>query len=100
VLVAAYVAAGFTKIHLDCTFSCADDPSPVTDDLAADRAARLMRVAEDTATSEGALQDQAHGSSTELRYVIGTEVPVPGGAHETLEGLQPTTAHAARATLK
>ena len=92
VLVVAYVAAGFTKIHLDCTFSCADDPTPITDDLAADRAARLMRVAEDTAIS--------HGSVSELRYVIGTEVPVPGGAHETLEELQPTTPYAARATLR
>jgi len=92
VLVAAYVAAGFTKIHLDCSFSCADDPSPVTDDLAAVRAARLMRVAEDTATSKGLV--------SELRYVIGTEVPVPGGAHETLDELRPTTAHAARTTLK
>jgi D-tagatose-1,6-bisphosphate aldolase subunit GatZ/KbaZ len=92
VLVAGYVAAGFTKIHLDCTFSCADDPTPITDDLAADRAARLMRVAEDTATS--------NGLTSELRYVIGTEVPVPGGAHETLEELQPTTAGAARATLR
>jgi len=92
VLVAAYVAAGFTKIHLDCSFSCADDPTPITDDLAADRAARLMRVAEDTATSEGRV--------SELRYVIGTEVPVPGGAHETLEELQPTTPVAARATLR
>jgi D-tagatose-1,6-bisphosphate aldolase subunit GatZ/KbaZ len=91
VLVETYVAAGFTKVHLDCSFSCADDPRPITDDLAADRAARLMRVAEDTATS--------HGLVSQLRYVIGTEVPVPGGAHETLEELQPTTAHAARATL-
>jgi D-tagatose-1,6-bisphosphate aldolase subunit GatZ/KbaZ len=57
-----------------------------------------MRVAEDTATSHGAVSEQ--GSVRELRYVIGTEVPVPGGAHETLEELQPTTAHAARATLK
>jgi len=92
VLVAAYVAAGFTKIHLDCTFSCADDPTPITDDLAADRAARLIRVAEDTATSGGRV--------SELRYVIGTEVPVPGGAHVTLEELQPTSAGAARATLR
>ncbi|MBE3075070.1 MAG: class II D-tagatose-bisphosphate aldolase, non-catalytic subunit, partial [Actinobacteria bacterium] len=91
VLVAAYVAAGFTKIHLDCTFSCADDPTPITDDLAADRAARLIRVAEDTVTSQGLV--------SELLYVIGTEVPVPGGAHETLEELQPTTPDAARATL-
>ena len=92
VLVAAYVAAGFTKIHLDCTFSCADDPTPITDDLAADRAARLIQVAEDTAT--------AGGMVSELRYVIGTEVPVPGGAHETLAELQPTSAGAARATLR
>jgi D-tagatose-1,6-bisphosphate aldolase subunit GatZ/KbaZ len=92
VLVAAYVAAGFTKIHLDCSFSCADDPTPITDALAADRAARLIRVAEDTATRDGAV--------SELRYVIGTEVPVPGGAHETLDGLRPTSAGAARATLR
>jgi D-tagatose-1,6-bisphosphate aldolase subunit GatZ/KbaZ len=92
VLVSAYVAAGFTKIHLDCSFSCTDDPTPVTDDLAADRAARLMRVAEDTATSLGVASD--------LRYVIGTEVPVPGGAHETLDEVQPTTAVAARETLR
>jgi D-tagatose-1,6-bisphosphate aldolase subunit GatZ/KbaZ len=91
VLVAAYVAAGFTKIHLDCSFSCKDDPTPVTDDLAAVRAARLMRVAEDTAT--------AGGVASELRFVIGTEVPVPGGAHETLADLVPTTAQAAAATL-
>ena len=92
VLVAAYVAAGFTKIHLDCTFSCADDPTPVTDDLAADRAARLIRIAEDTATSKGL--------PGRPQYVIGTEVPVPGGAHETLEDLRPTAAHAARTTLE
>jgi len=92
VLVAGYVAAGFTKIHLDCSFSCADDPTPITDDLAADRAARLIRVAEDTAT--------AGGQVSEIRYVIGTEVPVPGGAHETLEELRPTTAQAARTTLR
>ncbi len=92
VLVAAFVAAGFTKIHLDCTFSCVGDPTPITDDLAAERAARLIRVAEDTATSGSRV--------SELRYVIGTEVPVPGGAHEALEELQPTEALAARATLR
>jgi D-tagatose-1,6-bisphosphate aldolase subunit GatZ/KbaZ len=32
-------------------------------------------------------------------YVIGTEVPVPGGAHETLHGLTPTPAGHARRTL-
>jgi D-tagatose-1,6-bisphosphate aldolase subunit GatZ/KbaZ len=59
-----------------------------------------MRVAEDTATSRGTSHGMVRGPAAELRYVIGTEVPVPGGAHETLEQLQPTAAHAARATLK
>ena len=88
VLVAAYVRAGYTKIHIDCSMSCAGDPVPVGDELAATRTARLIRVAED-----------ARADDTEVLYVIGTEVPVPGGAHETLTGLVPTTPEAARATL-
>lgn len=89
-LVAAYVRAGFTKIHLDCSFSCADDDAPLTDDLVAERTARLVRVAE---TAAG-------GSADTLRYVIGTEVPVPGGAHETLDGMVATRPRSARLTLE
>jgi D-tagatose-1,6-bisphosphate aldolase subunit GatZ/KbaZ len=89
--VAAYVAAGFTKIHLDCSMSCAGDPVPPGDELVAARAARLLRVAEDTARRVGTLPS--------LCYVIGTEVPVPGGAHETLGRLTATPASAARHTL-
>ncbi|MGW4598805.1 D-tagatose-bisphosphate aldolase, class II, non-catalytic subunit [Streptomyces sp. NPDC004457] len=90
-LVAAYVAADFTKIHLDCSFACAGDPVPLTDDVVAERAARLIRVAEEAAGPEGAER---------IRYVIGTEVPTPGGAHETLGDLVPTTPDAARTTLE
>jgi D-tagatose-1,6-bisphosphate aldolase subunit GatZ/KbaZ len=90
-LVAAYAAAGFTKIHLDCSFSCAGDPTPLTDDLVAERAARLIRAAEDAAGPQAAAR---------IRYVIGTEVPTPGGAHEELGALLPTAAAAARTTLE
>ena len=90
-LVAAYVAAGFTKIHLDCSMSCEGDPTPLTDELVAQRAARLARVAEQAAVRH-------HGVSV-LLYVVGTEVPVPGGAHETIEVLAPTSADSARATI-
>ncbi len=31
-MVAAYVAAGFTKIHLDASMACADDSAPLSDD--------------------------------------------------------------------
>ena len=90
-LVAAYAAAGFTKIHLDCSFSCAGDPTPLTDDVVAERAARLIRAAEDAVGPEAAER---------IRYVIGTEVPTPGGAHEELGVLAPTSAEAAHATLE
>jgi D-tagatose-1,6-bisphosphate aldolase subunit GatZ/KbaZ len=87
-LVAAYVAAGFTKIHLDCSYACADDVAPLGDDVVAERSARMLRVALDAAPEPGA-----------LRFVIGTEVPVPGGADHAITTLTPTSAAAARATL-
>ena len=89
-LIAAYVEAGYSKIHLDCSMSCADDPDVLDDETVAQRTARLMRVAEDA----------AHSTSLDLpMYVIGTEVPVPGGAHETLDVLTPTPADRARRTI-
>jgi D-tagatose-1,6-bisphosphate aldolase subunit GatZ/KbaZ len=91
-LVRAYVAAGYTKIHLDCSMACADDRLPLTDDAVAQRAARLAQVAEDTATRTSGRSD--------LRYVVGTEVPVPGGAHEEIDALTPTSPAAARATIE
>ncbi len=90
VLVASYVAAGYRKIHLDCSMSCADDPAVLSDDVVAGRTARLLRVAEDTVRDLGADAPV---------YVIGTEVPVPGGAHETLDHLTPTPADRARRTI-
>jgi D-tagatose-1,6-bisphosphate aldolase subunit GatZ/KbaZ len=91
-LVAAYVEAGYTKIHLDCSMSCAGDPVPPGDELVAARAARLLAVAEKTAARTGTTES--------VSYVIGTEVPVPGGAHETLGQLTATPAAAARHTLE
>lgn len=69
-MVAAYVRAGFVKIHLDCSMRCDDDPEILSEDTIAKRAARLAVVAEGAATS------------TRPIYVIGTEVPPPGGMGE------------------
>jgi D-tagatose-1,6-bisphosphate aldolase subunit GatZ/KbaZ len=91
-LVQAYVEAGFAKIHLDCSMACAGDATPLADEIVAARAARLARVAEDAAV-------RAFGASR-LVYVVGTEVPVPGGAQETIDELTPTTPEAARTTLE
>jgi len=89
-LIAAYVAAGFHKIHLDCSMSCADDPTPLPDATVAARSAELARIAERTAAE--------HGLPPPV-YVIGTEVPVPGGEASLDAGLAVTTPEAAALTL-
>jgi D-tagatose-1,6-bisphosphate aldolase subunit GatZ/KbaZ len=84
-LIKSYVAAGFKKIHLDTSMSCADDPQSLPDKTVAERAASLCYVAEKTAIN-------TYGKS-ELVFVIGTEVPPPGGATEEIKelALTPTT---------
>lgn len=91
-LIAAYVAAGFKKIHLDCSMSCKGDPIPLSDEIVAERAARLAKIAEQTA--------QSTFNHSDIVYVIGTEVPVPGGAAEELEELEVTSPEAARKTIE
>ncbi|WP_343630841.1 D-tagatose-bisphosphate aldolase, class II, non-catalytic subunit [Roseateles sp.] len=92
IMVAQYVAAGFRKIHLDCSMSCADDPVPLPEPEIAARAVRLCLAAEQ------AWRDAPDRGEPPV-YVIGTEVPVPGGAHEDLEELAVTSPEAADATL-
>lgn len=89
-LVQHYVEAGYEKIHLDCSQGCADDRAPLTDAIVAQRSADLAQVCE------------AHSKGNPPVYVIGTEVPIPGGADagsDDPEDIQPTTPQAARATL-
>jgi D-tagatose-1,6-bisphosphate aldolase subunit GatZ/KbaZ len=80
-LVRACVLAGYKKIHLDASMACADDGKiALSDSVIAHRAAVLCRAAED------AFVELPSGSSP-LLYVIGTEVPIPGG--ETVAGSPP-----------
>jgi D-tagatose-1,6-bisphosphate aldolase subunit GatZ/KbaZ len=86
----AYVEAGFTKIHLDCSEGCAGEPAQVDDETSARRAADLAAVCE------------AHAPDpSKLTYVIGTEVPPPGGARADEAGavIQPTNPDRAYHTL-
>lgn len=88
-MVAAYVAAGFRKIHLDCSMGCAGEPAALGDEVTAGRAARLAGIAEQQAAQTG-------GS---LVYIIGTEVPPPGGATHAITELEVTSPGAVRGTL-
>ena len=86
-MVAAYARAGFSKIHLDASMGCAGEPVAVSDAIAAERAAQLAEVAE------------AADPSGSLCYVVGTEVPAPGGVGDKLH-VEVTRPASARATIE
>lgn len=80
-LAAQSVQAGYQKIHLDASMACADDPGLLPEEVIAERSAMLCAAAEESYESLPA------GSPRPV-YIIGTEVPVPGG--EVAEGERPT----------
>lgn len=84
-LVADCVQNGYTKIHLDASMRLADDApnQPLDQRIAAQRAAELAKVAEAT-------YQNAKGASGAPVYVIGTEVPLPGGIQEKEEEIEVT----------
>jgi len=90
VLVRDYAQAGFIKLHLDCSMRLGDDPPGA---LAAETSAR--RAAELAGAAEA-----AHVEGTPYpRYVIGTEVPIPGGAQQAEAGVAVSAAEEVRKTI-
>lgn len=89
-MVSAYVEAGFEKIHLDTSMGCAHEPVALADERTATRAARLAAAAEKAASRSGRRPPV---------YIIGTEVPPPGGATHALDELEITRPEAAIRTL-
>jgi D-tagatose-1,6-bisphosphate aldolase subunit GatZ/KbaZ len=89
-MVGAYVDAGFRKIHLDTSMGCKGEPAALADEVVAERAARLASVAERHAITAGLAPPV---------YVIGTEVPPPGGATHELQAIAPTPPQAVEKTL-
>lgn len=75
-LVRSCVLAGYSKIHLDTSMRCADDAGDkhgaLNEQTVTDRAADLCAAAE-------AAYAHLPANSPAPVYVIGTEVPVPGG---------------------
>jgi D-tagatose-1,6-bisphosphate aldolase subunit GatZ/KbaZ len=80
-LVEAYANAGYTKFHIDTSMKCVDDDQQriLPTAVIAKRAAELVRVAE-------ASYLQLGKSGPAPLYVIGTEVPAPGGVDDKEEG--------------
>ena len=86
-LIRDYVKEGYQKIHLDTSMFCAGDSGdrmkPLDDEIVAARAASLCRTAEDT-------WEKYYEGAARPVYIIGTEVPVPGGAQDEENKVVPT----------
>ena len=95
-LVRSCVLAGYAKIHLDASMRCADDPgdesTALDDGVIVERTVALCR------TAEAARAELPAGSPAPL-YVIGTEVPTPGGEEAGQAGPSVTPAEDVERTL-
>lgn len=97
-LVKLFVLAGFKKIHLDTSMRVADDPKDevLSDETIARRGAILYEACEE------AYQELLKKNPDEVRpaYIIGSEVPIPGGAQEAEDTISVTKPAAVEKTLK
>jgi len=89
------VLAGYTKIHLDTSMKCCDDnPNiPLSKEVSAQRTAELCLTAENT------FRNFVSGRKIPV-YVIGTEVPPPGGYKGYNDHILITTTEDAKKTLE
>lgn len=96
-LVQSYVLAGFVKIHIDTSMRVADDDQKLRlpDAVIARRSAELCRAAEDAFSA----YQREHPNAPTPVYVIGSEVPIPGGAQENEDRVAVTSSDDCEATL-
>ena len=96
-LIRSYVLAGFAKIHIDTSMRVADDDpnQRLSDETIARRGAQLCRVAEEAFVQYSA----EHPEAPAPVYVIGSEVPIPGGAQENEDSVAITSPADCEATL-
>lgn len=89
-LVRQFAAAGFAKIHIDTSMRLGgDDPNQkLATELIAARGAALARAAE----AAFAELKAANPAAVAPVYVIGSEVPIPGGSQEQEDKVQVTKA--------
>lgn len=96
-LVRLFVAAGYKKIHLDTSMRLASDPTDemLSDETIAARGARLYAACEEE------YQKLLAKNPDEKRpvYIIGSEVPIPGGAQEEEDSISVTKPAAVEKTL-
>lgn len=87
-LVREFVEAGFTKIHLDTSMKLGDDSKTemLATEVIAKRGVRLYKVCMEAYEKLKA----ENPAAVRPVFIIGSEVPIPGGAQEAEEGISVT----------
>lgn len=97
-LVKSFVEAGFTKIHLDTSMKLADD-SPtqmLSTEVIARRGVKLYKACIESYEK----RKELHPDVMRPVFVIGSEVPIPGGAQEEEERISVTKPEAFKDTVE
>ena len=96
-LVRQFVLAGFTKIHLDTSMKLGDDSKEemLATEVIAKRGVKLYKVCME------AYEELLKTNPEAVRpvFIIGSEVPIPGGAQEEEEGISVTKPEAFKDTV-
>ncbi|MBK2403623.1 tagatose-bisphosphate aldolase [Erysipelothrix rhusiopathiae] len=97
-LVYAYVRAGFTKIHLDTSMRVADDSTEevLSNETIARRSAMMAKVCLEA--YDDLLKEDPEAVFP--AFIIGSEVPIPGGAQEEEDTLAVTSPEAFKETYR
>lgn len=94
-LVRLFAQAGYDKIHLDTSMRLKDDPvdQPLSDEVIARRGAALYAAA-----MEGFASTEISSARRPV-FIIGSEVPIPGGTQEQEDSIVVTRPEALRRTM-
>lgn len=79
-LIDEYIMAGYTKIHIDTSMRLSSDSvtEPLSDKTIAERSAQLYKQAKESFQN----YKKQNPNAQEPVFIIGSEVPIPGGAEE------------------
>ncbi len=87
-LIDGYIMAGYTKIHIDTSMRLLGDSltEPLSDKIIAERSAMLYKQAKESFK----VYKEQNPDAQEPVFIIGSEVPIPGGAEENEDSVSVT----------
>lgn len=87
-LIDGYIMAGYTKIHIDTSMRLLGDSltEPLSDKIIAERSAMLYKQAKESFK----VYKEKNPNAQEPVFIIGSEVPIPGGAEENEDSVSVT----------